>query len=319
MFLALFAAFVAVPETAIEKPPAQSERNLPAPPPRAQAEAKRSMPPAELFNRSVKPRGNLAAVLSNEDYPLDAMRNSEQGTVSFVLTLDERGRVADCIIEYSSGSASLDAQTCRLMWLRAKLEPGRDKAGRPVTSAMHARIRWVLPEPDPIPIVPWTSTMTWKIDREGQLKSCDVTNDEIFSNDPTDNEDCNDAAAAPGDVRRLLREGSNQEIATVVLESRFIPGERSPSMRPGEGHGEVLLYREAVSIMIGTDGKTSDCRTIERSGPLPAPQIDPCKSFIGPYLATQKGGRQSLPMSATGFMTIYRRDGPVLTPPALRK
>ena len=161
----------------------------PPPSPMAQAEAFRSMPSAELFNRSVKPRGNIAAVISNEDYPLDAMRNSEQGTVGFVLTLDERGRVADCVVEYSSGSASLDAQTCRLMWLRTQLEPGRDKAGKPVTSALRARIRWVLPEPDPIPIVPWTSTMTLRIDRVGQLKSCRVEAEAVWG-DPVNQDEC---------------------------------------------------------------------------------------------------------------------------------
>ena len=290
--------------------PTSSPENAPPPSSMAQAEAIRSMPPAELFNRSIKPRGNIAAVIGNEDYPIDAMRNSEQGTVGFVLTLDERGRVADCVVEYSSGSASLDAQTCRLMWLRIQLEPGRDKAGNPVTSALRAKIRWVLPEPTPIPISPWTAAMIWQIDRAGALKSCVVERDGPFPDKGADKEECNRAAEAPAHFNLTLRDGNSQDVATVVFESRFIPGVKMPSAMPGEGSGEVLLHREAIRFAIGADGKTSNCQTLEKLGLLPPPPIEPCKVFRGPYRTTQEGGRQSLPTSATGIMTLYRRDGP---------
>lgn len=60
-------------------------------------------------------RANLASYVSNDDYPLDAIRNGEQGTVRFTLTVGADGRVSNCMIVESSGSASLDSTSCRIL------------------------------------------------------------------------------------------------------------------------------------------------------------------------------------------------------------
>jgi TonB family protein len=54
--------------------------------------------------------------------------------------------VTSCTVTSSSGSASLDAATCRIMTERARFIPARDRRGRAVADSLSARVRWVLPE-----------------------------------------------------------------------------------------------------------------------------------------------------------------------------
>ncbi|HYD36402.1 MAG TPA: energy transducer TonB, partial [Allosphingosinicella sp.] len=56
------------------------------------------------------------------------------------------GRVTDCTVTASSGSAALDSATCRLMKQRARFTPARDSDGHPTSDSVSNAIRWVLPE-----------------------------------------------------------------------------------------------------------------------------------------------------------------------------
>ena len=85
----------------------------PPPPPRGKARA----------------RANLAALLSNDDYPVEALRNGVEGVVSFRLQVGADGRVTGCAITQSSGSDLLDSTTCRLLSARARFSPARDRRG----------------------------------------------------------------------------------------------------------------------------------------------------------------------------------------------
>ena len=87
----------------------------------------------------------------------------EQGTVDVLVKVDQTGRVADCTVEASSGSAALDVQTCRLFWLRAKFAPARDKAGKAVVSAYNRKITWRL-EGEGMPVGLWILTVHATVD-----------------------------------------------------------------------------------------------------------------------------------------------------------
>jgi TonB family protein len=93
-------------------------------------------------------RANLASYVTDADYPADAIRRQEQGTVGFTLDVDEAGRVSACRITQSSGTAALDEATCRIMRERAGFSPAVNRRGRPVPDHVSSRIHWVLPEPD---------------------------------------------------------------------------------------------------------------------------------------------------------------------------
>lgn len=108
-----------------------------ADPPAPRIEPKRIEP--------ARAKANLASYVSDEDYPSSAVRNEEQGTTRFRLTVGANGRVTECSVTSSSGSAALDATTCKLMRQRAKFTPAMDSSGSPTGDTVASAIRWVLP------------------------------------------------------------------------------------------------------------------------------------------------------------------------------
>jgi len=99
-----------------------------------------SPPPPE----HARARANLASYVSDGDYPAEAMRLGQQGTVGFDLDISADGRVTQCHVMSSSGSELLDLTTCQIMLSRARFEPARDEEGNAVPDRISASIRWVL-------------------------------------------------------------------------------------------------------------------------------------------------------------------------------
>jgi protein TonB len=112
-------------------------------PPAAESEASR-VAPGDTSGGVLPARGNLAGLISGDDYPTDALRNEEQGKVTAKLSIDRRGHVSKCEIISSSGSASLDRATCSILARRARFTPARDVNGKPVPDTFTQSIVWQL-------------------------------------------------------------------------------------------------------------------------------------------------------------------------------
>ena len=93
---------------------------------------------------SQRARGNLTALFNADDYPVEAMRREEQGTVGVDLRIDRQGRVSRCTVSTSSGSDALDRKTCEILQTRARFQPATDLDGRPVSDVYSQRITWRL-------------------------------------------------------------------------------------------------------------------------------------------------------------------------------
>lgn len=102
--------------------------------------------------RGSRAKGTLVGLFSSDDYPSEALRAGETGTVHVLLTIDTSGRVSDCHVKLSSLSPSLDAATCRVLSERARFEPAHDRAGRPVADNYSQRITWKIPAVDAQPV-----------------------------------------------------------------------------------------------------------------------------------------------------------------------
>jgi len=87
----------------------------------------------------------LMHYVNNSDYPPEARRRGEQGRVGYELTIGPHGRPIACRILRSSGSASLDEATCRIMRERARFHPARDAAGNPTVDRVQHSIEWISP------------------------------------------------------------------------------------------------------------------------------------------------------------------------------
>ncbi len=90
-------------------------------------------------------RPDLLTYFSMDDYPASALRNEEQGTVIARVDVDATGRVSACTVTSSSGSAALDAATCRIMRVRVRFRPAMEPTGRPAPSATSISVTWQLP------------------------------------------------------------------------------------------------------------------------------------------------------------------------------
>lgn len=84
----------------------------------------------------------LASLFRPEAYPWVAIMARTGGTVETMLLIDEAGKIASCMVTATSGTASLDAQTCAILADKARFSPALDKLGKPTKSGMINRIRW---------------------------------------------------------------------------------------------------------------------------------------------------------------------------------
>jgi TonB family protein len=131
-------------EPSYAPPPVITPTAPPAPPLQVPPRVPQSAAPAAA-------RRPLIEYFSDDDYPPSALRGEEEGLISFRLTVGADGRVANCDIIISSGSAALDAATCRILRSRARFVPARDKQGQVTQDSVSGRIAWRMP---PLPAVP---------------------------------------------------------------------------------------------------------------------------------------------------------------------
>ena len=89
-------------------------------------------------------KGNLQTLFSSDDYPSDAVRNEDQGTVGVSLAIGTDGRVSNCNVTSSSGSRSLDTATCRILRSRARFTPAKGSNGQNMPDTTSTRITWRL-------------------------------------------------------------------------------------------------------------------------------------------------------------------------------
>lgn len=80
--------------------------------------------------------------ISADDYPPEALRHHEEGTVRIAWSATPEGRVRDCHVEQSSGHASLDAAACRAITRSGRYPPVR--ADTPLR-LFSRRVVWKIP------------------------------------------------------------------------------------------------------------------------------------------------------------------------------
>lgn len=79
---------------------------------------------------------------TNDDYPAAAQRNEEEGVVQVTLTINTDGRVEGCTVRKSSGSSTLDAETCKIFQRRARFKVATDTTGAKVSDTVTQSVRW---------------------------------------------------------------------------------------------------------------------------------------------------------------------------------
>lgn len=88
-------------------------------------------------------KGDLRALFSSDDFPMEALKRHQEGEAQFVLLVDPGGKVAACHVLKTSGIPVLDAMGCEVIKTRAKFQPARDAKGIPVRSMIVSpKVHW---------------------------------------------------------------------------------------------------------------------------------------------------------------------------------
>lgn len=85
-----------------------------------------------------------SGTIADRDYPKAARRAKVGGEVEVRFTIEASGRVTGCRTTRSSGDASLDATTCRLIEERFRFKPATGSDGRAIASSYGWRQTWWL-------------------------------------------------------------------------------------------------------------------------------------------------------------------------------
>ena len=99
-------------------------------------------PPPPRISQAAVAKGNPGQYFSQDNYPPSALRAGEEGRVVAMLTIGTDGRVSECEVTTSSGSAALDQATCRIAKSRVRYSPAKDENGQPIASRTSLPVRW---------------------------------------------------------------------------------------------------------------------------------------------------------------------------------
>jgi TonB family protein len=97
---------------------------------------------AANLSKRARPKRPIREYFSDSDYPSQALQQSDSGVSKIMMMVDETGALKDCMVEETSGVATLDAMTCAVLQQRAKFEPALDQAGKPARSVLTTRVNW---------------------------------------------------------------------------------------------------------------------------------------------------------------------------------
>lgn len=89
-----------------------------------------------------RPAEQISGALMHSDYPRDAKRKGEQGSVFVRYIVGTDGRVRDCQILFSTASSRLNEVTCAVIEKRFRFRPALDEAGRPTEWTIRRDFDW---------------------------------------------------------------------------------------------------------------------------------------------------------------------------------
>lgn len=225
-------------------------------------------PPPPGYARPPSPRGNPGYWATTADYPAAALREEISGVTRFRVTVGIDGRVSECDVIQSSGSAALDATTCNLVARRARFNPAVDSSGNPAVGTYANAVRWIIPVD--LPPEPGTITVSFDIGLYGYVSKCHVKSSIA--------DDYDGWPACP--VRQFegsLRDGSGKPVARRVTITDEVtiasapsgPVSAPPAPRQWRGNTDLPVAGTRVTeAIVETDGWVSDCRIVKVTGPM---------------------------------------------------
>jgi len=185
---------------------------------------------------TVAPPKMIGNPIKVDDYPQQAMRNHQEGSVSVELKISADGAPLSCEVTESAGYSALDEVTCRRL-MKAHFEPARDPNGVAVGGNFHTVVGWSMPSsgvvPDrrvflPVAALPSgyvqpTSTFL-SFDAAGSLATCEIkasSGSKAFD------------ATACAVLRKQIKIAAPHAVGNVQAAGyRYVPVAASPAAKP---------------------------------------------------------------------------------------
>ena len=225
----------------------------------------RPLPPPQTAasgaTTSARARANLASYVSNDDYPADAMRAGQQGTTGFRLAVGPDGRVTVCTILQSSGSASLDNATCRIMRSRARFTPATDASGNPISDNVNARIAWRLPRRT----IPDLVVAYLTLGSDGVARNCKMEVTIAARIERREAADCG-ANSSEGPMLAAIRLEAKGAQTSVRSEMRLIRDAAAPWPQI-DGPTTRVIARKLLRLEVEPGGRVAGCFILDSQGP----------------------------------------------------
>jgi hypothetical protein len=199
----------------------------------------------------------------------------------------------------SSGSPALDAQTCRLIWLRARFTPARDASGAPVTSTYQQRLVWRIGVGDDDAASSQAWTDRWVVSESANgLPLCRSELRDILENENARSAPCPPYVAG---VATSLFDGPNS-YSNIVVEQRF-----SVDVAPTIvlAPTDQFVGRELARLDIDSAGTVSSCKVLETVGFLPPQLSRACLIAAKRYVPRKNAGGSPAPFTAYSMIGIY--------------
>ena len=196
---------------------------------------------SDSFPRAPQPLNRTALRIEKEDYPASALAAGEQGLSTFMLDIDDGGKVRGCNILISSGSIALDQQAC-LVGSRWNFQPARNIDGRPTFGRTKHTLNWRLPKGTPRvssgqkkPLFnpfekPGSFTLTLDFDAQGKMVDCAIEQKGQFPF----------GGQTPSFMDNVCIEGFKRDIAP-FLNADGKPEPRRVIFRMGIVHSDAVL------------------------------------------------------------------------------
>lgn len=231
---------------------------------------------AELPKRTRKAKLlNGEKVAQSMDYPRKALVRRQTGTTTMLLLVGLEGTVERCAVANSSGSVTLDNQSCSLFIANAKFDPARDRRGRAVASVFQQRLSWRLQEESQVELKEWVNRLSAVVGPENEVRSCKA---ELFFNEQwikTDATVCDEFLKRGSAILAAARKKSMLDDATVVIETWTVTSSERAIPEIGRRRGEVLIMLRSATARYDANGERTYCKVGESYG-LPEFMQDVC-------------------------------------------
>jgi TonB family protein len=264
---------LAIADLAFVEPVAQIHQDADRPPPIVLVPSPPAPPAPPAYSRRLRPDGDPAAWLTNEDYPAEALRDGAEGAVGVYLRVDAAGAVVACTVTTSSGWKSLDDATCALMGQRARFIPALDLAGRPVAASYSLRYRWAIEgEAEPWMQVPrfreivalesWSLVRRMTTNADAVVRCISVARS--GASGPIQRP-CKPDEALDEEFVGELGGWSKKPVDIVFFVQQRVPGSASmPEV--ALPRGSRIFSKVTISFDVDLNGNRQSCREVDREG-----------------------------------------------------